>query len=267
MDFTRSSRWLKTIGCKWVFIRKRDNTGNIVQWKVRLIAQGFSQKPGTDYDNDGTFAPVMQFKTLQTILAHGTVDKLHLRQFDVKGAYLNGYLNKTIYMQQLPGYEDWSGKVCLLKRSLYGLKKARNVWNQKLNWVLQVNNFRQLKTDYCCYIKLSGNNYFIPVVWVNDFLSASTKEDLNNDIEHDLNVHFKVKLLGRPKLLLGIKISIGENSISLSQTNSIDFLLDKYRLTNVNPVSTPMDPNIKLEVKKAEEASMKDPKIEHSTHS
>ena len=132
MDFTRSSRWLKTIGCKWVFIRKRDNTGNIVQWKVRLVAQGFSQKPGTDYDNDGTFAPVMQFKTLQTILAHGTVDKLHLRQFDVKGAYLNGYLNKTIYMQQLPGYEDWSGKVCLLKRSLYGLKKARNVWNQKL---------------------------------------------------------------------------------------------------------------------------------------
>ena len=49
----------KAIGCKWVFIRKKDETRNIIQWKARLVAQGFSQKPGTDYDNDGTFAPVM----------------------------------------------------------------------------------------------------------------------------------------------------------------------------------------------------------------
>ena len=49
----------KAIGCKWVFIRKRDETGSIIQWKARLVAQGFSQKPGTDYDNNGTFAPMM----------------------------------------------------------------------------------------------------------------------------------------------------------------------------------------------------------------
>ena len=49
----------KAIGCKWVFIRKKDEAGNIIQWKARLVARGFSQKPGTNYDNDGTFAPVM----------------------------------------------------------------------------------------------------------------------------------------------------------------------------------------------------------------
>ena len=49
----------KAIGCRWVFVKKRDEAGNIIQWKTRLVAQGFSQKPGTDYDNDGTFAPVM----------------------------------------------------------------------------------------------------------------------------------------------------------------------------------------------------------------
>ena len=77
-------------------MRKRDKIGNIIQWKPRLVAQGFSQKPGTDYNNDGTFAPVMHFKTLHTVLAYAAINKLKLRQFDVKGAYLNGYLNETI---------------------------------------------------------------------------------------------------------------------------------------------------------------------------
>ena len=147
----------------------------------------------------------MRFETLCTVLTHTAIKKLHLWQFNVKGAYLNGYLNENIYMRQLPGYEDGSGRVCLLKRSLYGLKQAGNVWNQELNRVLQISNFRQLKTDYCCYIKSSGNDFSILVVWVDDFLSASTRENLNNDIEHDLNIHFKVKSLRKPNYYLGLK--------------------------------------------------------------
>ena len=105
----------KAIGCKWVFVQKRDKNGTIIQQRARLVAQGFSQKPGTDYSNNGTFAPVMHFKTLWTLLAYAAVNKLKLRQFDVKGAYLNGYLNETICMNQPPGFEDGSRKVCLLK--------------------------------------------------------------------------------------------------------------------------------------------------------
>jgi Reverse transcriptase (RNA-dependent DNA polymerase) len=104
------------------------------------------------------------------------------------------------------------------------------------------------------------------VVWVDDFLALSTKENLNNDIEHDLNTHFKVKSLGQPDLLLGIKINIKDDHISLSQTHYIDFLLDKYGLTDANPVSTPMDPNVKLDMDvKNEEQSETDahPNIGH----
>ena len=124
----------KAIGSKWVFVKKRDEAGEVIQWKARLVVQGFSQEPGTDYNNNGTFAPVMRFKTLCTLLTYTAINNLHLRQFNVKGAYLNGYLNETIYMQQPLGYEDGSNKVCLLKHSIYGLKPARNVWNHKLNW-------------------------------------------------------------------------------------------------------------------------------------
>ena len=187
---------MKAIGCKWVFVRKRDDNRDIAQWKARLVAQGFSQKPGNDYENDGTFAPVMRFETLRTLFANAAVNKLHLRQFDVKGAYLNGYLNETIYMQQPPGFEDGTSKVCLLIWSLYGLKQAGNVWNHKLNRVLLTMGFKQLKTDYCCYIKRAEEEYSILVIWVDDFLATSTNKDLNNEIQKNLNTHFKVKSLG-----------------------------------------------------------------------
>ena len=129
------------------------------------------------------------FETLHTVLAYTTINTLKLRQFDVKGAYLNGYLNKIIYMNQPPGFENNSGRACLLRRSLYGLKQAGNVWNNELNRVLQIIGFKQLKTDYCCYPKTSKDDFSILVVWVDNFLLLSTKESLNDNIEQDLNVH------------------------------------------------------------------------------
>lgn len=114
----------KAIGCRWVFTKKHDEHGNIIKYKARLVAQGFSQKPGTDYSNDGTFAPVMRLEILRTDLAFAAINSLKLRQFDVKGAYLHGRLTEEIYTVQPPGYDDGSGAVCLLQRSLYGLKQA-----------------------------------------------------------------------------------------------------------------------------------------------
>ena len=142
----------ETIGNKWVFIRKRDEKGNIIRYKARLIAQGFSQKPGTDYSNDGTFAPVMRFETLRTLLALGAVNNWKIRQFDIKGAYLHGTLHETIYMRQPEGFNDESGRVCQLIRPLYGLKQSGNVWNKEFTSTMKSLGFTQLKTDYCCFI-------------------------------------------------------------------------------------------------------------------
>jgi len=166
-------------------------------------------------------------------------------------------------MHRPPGFEDGSKKVCLLERSLYGLKQAGNVWNHELNRALQSIDFKQLKTDYCCYIKKAENGYSILIFWVDDFLALSTKEELIDDIENDLNKHFKIKSMGQPNILLGIKINIGNDNITLCQAHYIDCLLDKYGLTNANPVSTPMDPNVKLDMEAKESEAEEDPKIEH----
>ena len=76
----------EVIGCKWVFLRKRDEKGEIVKFKAQLVTQGFSQKPRTDYSDNGTFTPVMQFETLRTMLAHSMIHNEKLQQFDTKGA-------------------------------------------------------------------------------------------------------------------------------------------------------------------------------------
>ena len=94
-----------------------------------------------------------------------------------------------------------------------------------------------------------------------------TNEDLNNTMEENLNRHFKIKSLGQPNLLLRIKIHTRHETTTLSQAHYIDFLLDKYRLKDANPVSTPMDLNVKLEMEaenQEKEAKAKAyPKIEH----
>jgi len=139
------------IGCKWVYLEKRNEKEEIVKHKARLVAQGFSQKPGIDYSDNGTFASVMRFETLRTGLALAAVNRWDLWQFDIKGTYLNGYIEEEIYMRQPLGYNDESGRVCRLKWLLYGLKLAGNIWNKELNRNLQDLGFCQLKSDAYCY--------------------------------------------------------------------------------------------------------------------
>ncbi|KAG2781706.1 hypothetical protein PC112_g24839 [Phytophthora cactorum] len=104
----------KAIGCRW----------------ARLVAKGFSQKYGIDYDE--TFAPVAKFTSIRAVLSMAAKYGLKLHQMDVKTAFLNGLLDEDIYMVQPDGYvdEDHPDYVCKLKRSLYGLKQSPRMWNQ-----------------------------------------------------------------------------------------------------------------------------------------
>ena len=99
----------EAVGCKWVFLRKKDEDGNIESYKAWLVAQGFSQKPRMDYSDTGTFAPMMRFETLQTMLVLAAINGWNMCQMDVNGAYLNGWPKEEIYMKQPAGFDDRSG--------------------------------------------------------------------------------------------------------------------------------------------------------------
>lgn len=111
----------RPIANKWVFLKNfhiRHST--LTKYKVCLVAKGFSQIPGMDFNQ--TFAPVICFETIQMILAKAVQKKWKLQQANVKGAYLNGYLKEKVYMEQPCGFNDRTGKVCWLIKTLYGLK-------------------------------------------------------------------------------------------------------------------------------------------------
>ena len=99
------------IGNQWVFMKKDENS-NTIQYKAQLVAQEFSQKPGTDYSNNGMFAPIMQFESLCTAFGMAAIHRWDMCQMDVKTTYLNDYLKKEIYMVQPSGFNNGTGCIC-----------------------------------------------------------------------------------------------------------------------------------------------------------
>ena len=112
------------LGSRWVFKVKRNEHGEVDRFKARLVAQGYSQKKGVDYDK--VFSPVARNASLPSLLALANAHALHIHQMDAKTAFLNGTLDCAIYMSQPEGFIDSSkpNHVCKLKRSLYGLKQS-----------------------------------------------------------------------------------------------------------------------------------------------
>ncbi|KAJ3559246.1 hypothetical protein NM688_g455 [Phlebia brevispora] len=97
----------KTVSCKWVFHLKRDEARNVVKYKARLVAQGFSQVEGINFNE--TYSPVVRLESLRTVIALGNALDMDLHSIDVVGAYLNGTFKEEIYMHQPPSYEDGTG--------------------------------------------------------------------------------------------------------------------------------------------------------------
>ena len=112
----------KAVGSKWVFKLKTDADGSVEWHKARLVARGFSQKHGLDYDE--TFSPVIRFESLRTVIALAVQNGLKLHQMDVTTAFLNGELEEEVFMHQPEGFvtKGQEHLVCKLKQSIYGLK-------------------------------------------------------------------------------------------------------------------------------------------------
>ncbi|GJX06091.1 retrovirus-related pol polyprotein from transposon TNT 1-94, partial [Tanacetum coccineum] len=131
-QFSRNKVWTlvpppyrKTIiGSKWVFRNKRDKTGIVIKNKARLVAQGYNQQEGMDYDE--TFAPVARLEAIIIFLAFATYMNFIVYQMDVKSAFLKGKLKEEVYVKQPLGFEsnEFPNYVCKLDKDLYRLKEA-----------------------------------------------------------------------------------------------------------------------------------------------
>jgi hypothetical protein len=168
-DLVQRPRNRQIVTNKFAFKHKKDERARIVRLKARLMARGFSQIFGVDYLD--TYAPVVKLASIRILLAIVAIFGLEIHQMDVVMAFLAGELEEEIYMEQPEGFEV-GGKeddlVCRLRKSIYGLKQAQRVWNQRIRYFLKSIGSDQLYSDSCIYINKTTD--IIIAMWVDDLI-------------------------------------------------------------------------------------------------
>lgn len=228
----------KAIGSKWVFKLKVDENNKILRYKARLVAQGFSQKFGVDYDE--VFAPVIRSTTLRLLLSIAGQRKCKVNHYDIKTAFLNGTLEEEIYMKQPPGFESGE-KVLKLRKSLYGLKQAARVWNQTLHSALISNSWKQNQVDKCLYELKQGNKVCYLLIHVYDLLTATNDDLMESEAMSIIGRNFELKNLGRVRHFLGIDVIEENGKFFISQPNYIDKIVNEAQLSEGKTSKIPLD--------------------------
>lgn len=231
----------KPIGCRWVYKIKRDASGKPAKYKARLVAQGYNQKYGQDFDE--VYAPVIQQTTLRTLLAVASKRNLLLKHYDIKTAYLYANLEEELYMRQPAGFEE-NGKeqlVCRLRRSIYGLKQSARCWNQRIHTVLQNLNFEQSQSDPCLYIKFTNGKQLYLLIYVDDILMACESDMEIENVYRALKDEFEITDLGEAKYFLGLEISKINGKYGISLEGYISRLIENFGLGEAKGAKTPMD--------------------------
>lgn len=196
----------KVIKCKWVFRKKYDENGHPQRYKARLVACGYSQVEGTYYKE--TFSPVVKLKSIRTLLAIAVERNWKIHQVDITAAYLNGTLKETIYMEQPSPFGDYEkNEVCLLKRSLYGLRQSGREWNFTLDKVLKPEGMTRSKADPCVYI---SKKKLIVGIYVDDLLIIAEDEKEIANFKSRLGEKFDAKDLGEARHILSIRLKKGK---------------------------------------------------------
>ncbi|BBG98770.1 transposable element gene [Prunus dulcis] len=201
------------VGYKWVFTRKRNEKNEISRYKARLVAQGFSQRPGIDYME--TYSPVMDTITFRYLISLAVSEKLEMRLMDVITAYLYGELDTDIYMKVPEGF-----------RSLYGLKQSGRMWYNRLSKYLLKEGYTNDPICPCVFIKKSESGFAIVAVYVDDMNLIGTSEELQRTVNY-LKREFEMKDLGKTKYCLGLQIEHNANGILVHQSTYTEKVLKR----------------------------------------
>ncbi|GJS38020.1 retrovirus-related pol polyprotein from transposon TNT 1-94 [Tanacetum coccineum] len=207
------------IGTKWVYRNKLDQNGVVSRNKARLVAQGYNQQKGIDYDE--TYAPVARLESIIILLAYACVLELKLFQMDVKSSFLNGFINEEVYVAQPPGFIDFAkpNHVYRLKKALYGLKQAPKAWYNRLKAFLNKHDYTTGMVDNTLFIKKRDSNLIIVQIHVDDIIFGSTCQEIFDDFAKIMHDEFEMSMM-RELNFLGLQIKQLEDGSLLYLTAS-----------------------------------------------
>ena len=242
------------VGSKWVLKVKRNADGTVDRFKARLVAQGYTQTQGVDYNE--VYAPVARYSAIRSLLALANAHNLEIHQVDVKTAFLNGNLDYDIYMSQPEGFidKDRPNFVCKLKKSIYGLKQSARCWNSTLDEALISSGYRKSDADGCIYVKSVKNSdghisFVILAVYVDDIMPVSNDKVMLNAEKASLCKKFDMIDQGEVHYILGMSIKRDRDTKTLyiSQQSYLEKVLERFEMENCKPVSTPLEPGRKFQ--------------------
>ena len=230
------------VGVRWVYDLKVDEEGNVMRYKARLVAQGFSQKEGIDFKE--TFAPTMHIKTARVLLALAAKHKMSCRQYDVSTAFLHASLKEDVYVKQPPGHVVPGKENCVykLKKAMYGLKNAPKAYSDHFMSVLSELGFQQSVKDECLWILRKGNARVYYLFHVDDILCVSNDDMIRDVCFENLKRKLRIRDEGEPKMFLGVKISRDESGCGfrMSQKHYIERMAKRFNIDdNAKPTETP----------------------------
>ena len=202
-------RGIRAIGCRWVYAKKDEaDDKRLVRFKARLIAKGYAQNEGIDYNE--IFSPVVKHSSIRILLALVAQFNLELVQLDVKTTFFQVNLDEEIYMRQPDGYQV-KGKerlVCKLRKSLYGLKQSPRQWYLRFEKFMKGQNYTKSHYDHCVYRKKLKDGSFVHfLIYVDDMLVASSNISEMEKLMEQMRRDFEMKDLGEAKKILRIKIT------------------------------------------------------------
>lgn len=232
---------IKVVKSKWVYTVKENLDGSIQKYKAKLVAVGYSQKEGIDYDQ--SFAPVVKLESFRYLIAMASIRKFQIRQYDVTTAYLYGTLEIPVYLEQPKGFVD-AGRpdyVCQLQRSLYGLPQSDRSWNEKFDKTLKKIGLQPIPEDPCVYKLETEGKTIILGIYVDDCIVIGTDNLIINEVMSRLGKEFKLTETRVEIKFLNIKVEERKMGFNLSQEGYVEKMLIKYGLEECNVSRTPLD--------------------------
>ncbi|GJS84429.1 putative ribonuclease H-like domain-containing protein [Tanacetum coccineum] len=193
------------------FKNKKDKRGIVIRNKARLVAQGYTQEEGINYDE--VFAPVARIEAIRLFLAYASFKDFVVYQMDVKSAFLYGKIEEEVYVCQPPGFEDpnFPDRVYKVEKALYGLHQAPRAWYETLSTYLLDNGFQRGKINKTLFIKRHKG----------DILLMSS--------------------MGELTFFLGLQVQQKKDGLFISQDKYVAEILKKFRFTKVKTASTTME--------------------------
>ncbi|GJS78207.1 putative ribonuclease H-like domain-containing protein [Tanacetum coccineum] len=214
-DFERLQVWelvpcpdkVMLIKLKWIYKVKTDEFGEVLKNKARLVAQGFRQEEGIDFEE--SFTLVARIEAIRIFIVNAANKNMTIFQMDVKIAFLNGELKEEVYISQPEGFvnQDNPSHVSELKKALYSLKQAPRAWyDMLLSFVISQHFFKGV-VDPTLFTQKVGNDLLLVQIYVDDIIFASTNTALCNEFANLMTTKFKMSMMGQMSFFLGLQIS------------------------------------------------------------